>query len=120
MVEELLYVLQHGPAEPRADMCSVAVYSKYHEGAVLGKKWLDPAKQLMHPADLCLADNKKTPVKCPHHWLILVAVIVRKWLRSSEIDDADIPPRKFANAAGALDRISSFPVLSGKWRLQDS
>ena len=64
MIEKLLYVLQHGSAEPRADLRSVAVYSEYHERPVLGKKRLDHAKQLMHPANLGLADNKKTPVKC--------------------------------------------------------
>ena len=74
MIEELFDVLQHGSAEPRADLRSVAINRKYHESAVTGKKRLDPSKQLMHLANLRLADNQKAAVKCPHHRLILVTV----------------------------------------------
>ena len=37
VIKELLYVLQHGSAEPRSDMRSVAVDCKYHESPVAEK-----------------------------------------------------------------------------------
>lgn len=63
MIEELLYVLQHGSAEPRAYMRPVAIDGKHQNGTALTKNRLDPSKQFMHPANLPLADNNKTSLE---------------------------------------------------------